>query len=435
VRLKVVFVAAALLCVARAGVAQGVGGGAVGALFGPGSRVANRDRLDLVVSMSEAYERKPPPEAESQLPQNILNGGYSSMLNASVDYVHQRYAGGITARSYNTFQYYPRFDGFVTRSHNAELGANLRLSGRSRLEVTQTAEYSPSYLFRLFPTLVESVSDVSAPGNEYRADTRRSLSNGTTVTYRVGRAGGNEIRATFDRMSATDFQGDSDRPDLDTKGGELTLSRGVGRSGSFFFRYGYRQGEFGQDGPTKEQRFEFGASVSRALSRTRRARLGFNLTPSMISTRAFNAGTSSSGTLYRLEGSGTAEYPMSLRWSLRGSYQRGLEYIAVIREPVFRDSAQVQISGLLTERVDISASAAYAVGDSIVQSGRQGLNTYTGMFRTNYSLSRSMAVYGQYLYYKYDLHGQAALAPELAPRFAQQRVQIGVMLWARPVSR
>ena len=66
---------------------------------------------------------------------------------------------------------------------------------------------------------------------------------------------------------------------------------------------------------------------------------------------------------------------------------------------------------------------------------------HTAGFRDNagergrYSVARSVALYVEYLYYYYNLHGQTALAPDLPSVFEQHGVRVGLMLWARPVGR
>jgi len=83
----------------------------------------------------------------------------------------------------------------------------------------------------------------------------------------------------------------------------------------------------------------------------------------------------------------------------------------------------------------VSASAGYVVGESVLQRDNGHFDTYTGTVRARYSVTRSFAVYGQYLYYYYNLRGQAALAPDLPKVFEQHGLRFGLMLWARPLSR
>jgi hypothetical protein len=200
--------------------------------------------------------------------------------------------------------------------------------------------------------------------------------------------------------------------------------------------YEYRAGQFGYGGHATEQRVRMGAEYSPALSISRRAEFRFNVAPSVLKLPESSAsGVLGSGTLYRLEWDASAKYPAFLGWSFGGSYRRGVEYVAVLREPVVSDAAGLELAGLVSRRLDVSASAGYAVGSSAFTSASQRFDTYTGTVRARYALKRSFALYADYLYYYYDLRGQRALAPQLQPVFEQQGLRVGVMVWSRPLGR
>jgi hypothetical protein len=178
-----------------------------------------------------------------------------------------------------------------------------------------------------------------------------------------------------------------------------------------------------------------GGEWAPALSRTRRALFHFSLAPSAIDIPESATNATASGVLWRLEGDVTVEYPFLPNWSGSGSYTRGVEYIAVLREPVFRDAVRVGLSVLATERLDVSASAASSAGESALNQNRQRYDAYTGDLLGRISVTRSFALYGEYLYYRYQFHDLVGLAPGLPNRFDQHGVRVGVMLWARPVGR
>jgi len=390
----------------------------------------------VTASLSEALDSEAPPELRSQIQQRGLqSGGFSTMLTAATNYQRERRSASVTAEASTALAYYPRFGRVAGLSHSAGLGATLRLGRSSSLEFGQTAEYSPSYLYRLFPSVGQpEVGDVTPAATDYRVDETNSFANSTQLTLRTGSARGNQISASVEH-SATDFYGSLTRTDLDTLTGRATFAHGVGRTGAFSIEYEYRVGEFGYGSRASEQRVRIGANYSPALSISRRAQFRFNVAPSAMQIPASAVNVAATGTLYRMEGEGAAEYPFLRSWLVGGSYRRGLEYIAVLREPVFQDAARLEVKGLVLERVDVSASGGYVVGASALQRDHGHFDTYTGTVRARYSVTRSVAVYGEYLYYYYDLRQQAALAPDLPKVFEQHGVRVGLMLWARPLSR
>jgi hypothetical protein len=227
----------------------------------------------------------------------------------------------------------------------------------------------------------------------------------------------------------------SARPNQDILTGRAKWSHGFGRTGVLSAEYEYREGDFGYGANATDQRLRFGVEYFPALSTSRRLALRFHIAPSAMEIPASATGAGATETLYRLEGDAAVVYPFSLRWDLGVSYQRGVEYIAVLREPVFRDVTRLEMTGLLDRRVDISASAGFFVGQSALSMNSEHFDTYTGTTRARYSVSRSLAVYAEYLYYYYNLQGQASLAPDLPDVFEQHGIRAGLMLWARPVGR
>ena len=86
--------------------------------------------------------------------------------------------------------------------------------------------------------------------------------------------------------------------------------------------------------------------------------------------------------------------------------------------------------GSLTRRTDFRASATYASGESALNR-RQGLifDTYTGNVRLRYALTRSLALYTEYLYYFYDFTGNLQLAPGIPAGLERHGLRAGVTLW------
>lgn len=419
--------------------AQNLGSSPQGGVFGVANS-SSRTKLDVTVAVAEALDSQAPPEMQSLVPQGgPQSGGYSSMLAATANYTRTRRRIEVAGSAVTALRYYQQLDRVAGVGHSGALGFTVNLPARTRLEVNQTGNYSPSFFFRSFPGVAPpELGEALPPSQDYRIDQNQAFSYATRATLSAGSARGSRVSFEGTR-NKTDFKSDSGatgfQPGQDLVSGRATWSHGVGRTGLLSAEYEYRAGEFGFGGRATEQRVRFGADYSPALSGSRRTMLRFRVSPSAFQIPASATSVAATGTLYRMEGDVAAEYPLSLRWSLGGSYRRSVEYIAVLREPVFNDAASVQIAGLVSRRVDLSASAGYAAGQSALVQQSPRFGTYTGTVRARYSFSRSLATYAEYLYYYYDLRGQAYLAPQLPGVFEQQGVRIGVMLWTRPVGR
>ena len=425
-----------MLLASRPILAQTISSAPQGGVFGGGSS-GSRSHLDLTMTLIEARDSAPPAEFQTLVPQGGLpTGGYSSMLVASADYGRSRRRAQVAGSAVSALRYYQQLDRISAVSHSAALGATVQLPKSASLQVNQTAAYSPSYFFQLFPAVAPiDLGEAVSPAQDYRVDEERSYSYATRAAVTAGSSRGSRVSMSIER-SQTDFRKEGTaRPRVDVLTGRARWSNGIGRTGALSAEYEYRAGEFGYGGKTREQRVRIGAEYAPALSVSRRTVFRFSFAPSALEVPASVLNNLPSATLYRLEGEASVTYPFRPGWSAGGSYRRGVEYIAVLLEPVFSDAARIELTGLVSRRLDLSASAGFVVGQPALTRDTPSFDTYTGTTRARYAVSRSVAIYGEYLYYYYDLSRQAALAPDLPKVFEQHGVRVGVMLWTRPVGR
>jgi hypothetical protein len=357
------------------------------------------------------------------------------MLVATAKYEHNRRRAKIAGNVYSSFRYFPQLDLLSASGQSAGLGSTVNLPRRATVEVSQTIDYSPSYLFRLFPSLAPpAVGDVLPAAPDYRTDEIQSYSYDTRATLTAGSPRSNRVSVTAEH-NHTDFRARIVRPDVDISAASAKWSRGIGRTGAFSSEYEYRQGKFGYRGPATDQRIKFGADYAPALSVTRRAHFGFGLGVSRMDYSVPVAPDVSPQSRYRAEADLSASYLFFRTWSFGGSYRRGVQYVPVLREPVFKDAARLELGGLVNRHLDVTASAGYVLGQSALSRTTDRLSSYTGDVRARHTVTQVFAVYAEYFYYHYNLHGQAALAPDLPNALEQHGVRFGLMLWARPLSR
>ena len=419
-----------------------------GGLFGATrSDVGGRDRLNVLFDMSEALDSELPPELRLRVPLgDPQSGGFSTMVTASADYARNRRRVQLAGTALTAFRYSQRLDEFDAVSHSAGLGATVPLPKQGSLQISQTAAYAPSYLYQLFPTAARPAAQESIPANpDYRIDQIASYSYGTNMALAFGSAHGTRVTTTGEYRHTNYQRETTARPDLTTYAAGAKLSRAVARNAGLSVEYQYRTGEFGFGGPTKEHRLTIGAEYSPALSVRRRATFRFDVTPAtfelpesavrMVATDPVATGLDGQvpspvdGRLYRLQGEAGVEYPFRPNWRATGNFRRGVEYLAVLNEPVFSNGARAELTGLLSHRVDVLAAAGYATAASAITRNTQDLETRTGQVRIRYALKRSFAIYSEYLYYYYDLRGQARLAPDLPSVFERHGIRVGFMIF------
>ncbi len=366
--------------------------------------------------------------------------GFSTLFGASSAYARNGRRLQLSGSASTAFKYYQRLDRLAALSHGASLGMRLLLSKQGYFEINQAAAYSPSYLYQLFPQVDSPSLGASIPLNpDYRIDQSDSYSYQTRVALVFGSPRGTRLTTSGEYNRANYENETSVRPGLDTRAAGARVSHAVSRSASFVLGYRHRTGEFAFDGPSQEHETTVGVEYSPALSTSRRLTVRLNATPAWLSVQASPLDPSTAKEnrqyLYRLQGDANVSYPFRPNWRAALSYYRGVQYLVGLNEPLLSDSVRAELSGLISRRLDVAASAGYVTATSALPGANENLDTYTGTVKIRYALKRSFAIYSEYRYYYYDQRGQSSLAPGLPSLFEQHGVRIGLTLFTEALGR
>jgi hypothetical protein len=403
-----------------------------GALFGA-NRVDNAtQRLDVSVSLLEAYDDDVfgTTGGGQVTPTTRQIGGFFSMLQPSFGYQFKgrRAQVGITEAS--ALGYYPEVGEVRSISHTAGAGMSVQISGQTKLFVNGTAAYAPSYLFGLFPSTAAPVPGeaISAAPN-YAVNDVESYAYGTTAVLSQGLSRRTTIAVGGD-VSYTDFVHNTDvQRDLDSRGINTEVSYRGTRNTATRVRYHYLTGNlgYGVGTSTVENGLDIGMSYSRPLSATRRALLSFSVGSSSVMTDGSPASVEIPNRLYRATAEAMFGYQFAV-WEARGSYRRGLEFVPGLVQPVFTNGVTADLTGLVTRRVDLALSAGYSEGASALARNAMNFDTYRASVRMQLALARSAAIHAEYLYYFYNFHGDIALPFGASPRLQRNGVRVGLRL-------
>lgn len=402
-----------------------------GALFGANRADNSTQRLDVSVTLLEAYDDDVfgTTGAGQVNPGTRQLGGYFSMLQPTLDF---RWAGRraqFAATEASALGYYPQLGEVRSISHTGGVGVSVQFARRTTLFLNQSAAYSPSYLFGLFPsTAGPAPGDAIAAAPNYSVNDVESYAYATSarlshgVSRRVTVSAGGDFRYT-------DFVHNSDiQRDLKSRGLDGELSYQGTRNTTVRLRYHYLTGNLGLgvDTSTNEHGLDVGMSYSRPLSATRRALFGFSIGSSAV--RAVDAPADSQiPRLYRASGDAMLGYQFA-SWEARGSYRRGLEFVPGLAEPVFTNGVTADIQGLLARRLDVTLSAGYSQGASALTLNSLRFDTYRGSVRFQFALAKSAAIHAEYLYYLYDFLGNVQLPFGASPRMERNGVRVGLRL-------
>jgi hypothetical protein len=425
--------------------AQASGGGAGSSrpyrgLFGgkPPDPVS-RQSLSFMVSLAEGYNDDTSPRVSTVVDPNAGQAsGLQTMLVADGAYSWRGTKLQFAVNGVSAFAYYNDLSETRSLSHSIGIGFNAQLSPKTSLLVNQSAAFTPSYLYGLFPG-----DDTIDPGDEvpaapeYSVQTRDSYFYNTSLGLSHNFTVRNRLSLSGD-FNYTDYVREFDtQRDMQVAGFRGQFSRNVKRNTVLAAGYRLRNGDVGiAFEPTTEQGIDIGVDHSRPLSATRRAFFGFRVgaTTMEVPLSTFDSIAAQTGRRYFVDGQVSAGYQFSRGWQTRAMYRRAMEYVPTLTEPVFTDGASVNVDGMINRRFDLTASAGYSTGESAFTRDTSALKTYSGDVRFRYALNRTLAAYVQYLYYFYELNN-AQLAPGMASRLERNAVRAGFMLWLPVVQR
>jgi len=402
-----------------------------GALFGVRHADTSAQRLDVSITALEAYDDNVFASFGATVDPNQQQvGGFYSMLQPSADFGWKGRRAQIGISGASAFGYYPQLKSVRSISHTAGAGFAAQLARRSTLMFNQTAAYSPSYLYGLFPTGGEVVPGDPLPAApNYSVNDVESYSYGSVVSLSQGisrrssvSVGGNYRFTDFVHETAA-------QRDIVSKGLDSELAHQRTKKVSLRLSYHYLAGNLGY-GPsvtTHEQRLEGGVSYSRPLSATRRATFGFNLGSSAVSTVGDSRELQFPARVYRASGDASFDYQFALSWQASGAYRRRLEFVPGVSQPVFTNGVSVGLDGLVHRRVQVGIAGGYSEGRSAILSNASQFNTSNVSARLQYALTSSTAIDVDYLYYFYDFLGGLPLVSG-PPRVQRNGVRIGLRL-------
>jgi hypothetical protein len=416
-----------------------------GGLFGgEDARRRVSHKLDFSLSLVEANDSDVPAELFRIGPADTMLGGYSTMFMGTGEYrwkgshVEVGATGASVVRRYNQLQ-----DVRVV-SHTAGVGLSARLGGRTTLLANQTAAYSPSYLYGLFPSDAVSTPGHTVPAApDYAIGDSESYFYGTTLTLTHGLTVRNRLSATGE-FQYTDYLHEvGTRHDLNSRGIRGEFSRNLARSTAAGIGYRYRTGKFGYVAEATEtepgvsateHRVDVGLEYLRPLSAIRQMVFEVSVGSSIMNTPVPTDAAVGAGRFYRLSSDVAVTWQFTNSWQARGTFRRGLEYVAQLSEPVFVDGLSGELGGFITPRIDVAGSARYSSGASAFNRSALTFDTYGADLRIRYGLTRSLAVYGQYLYYYYDFQRNTQLPTGIPLGLERNGIRVGLTLWV-PVLR
>jgi opacity protein-like surface antigen len=207
--------------------------------------------------------------------------------------------------------------------------------------------------------------------------------------------------------------------------GSLGFSHRLTRSLSVHLGY---QGSFGrylaESGETRQFRNDSvnaGVDYAGSLTLSRRTTLSFRTGSTVVTDHLVRH--------FWIIGNATLRRELGRTWDASVSYDRQAGFIHTIVEPVFTDSVNASLTGLLGRRVQVQSSAGAITGSVGVGDDDRRYIAYQAGAGLSTAFSRYVAVRVDCTYYQYQSHGDP-LQLIGTPRLSGRSISIGANIFA-----
>jgi hypothetical protein len=328
-------------------------------------------------------------------------GGYSSYASAGVNQV---------------------WNGSTAVTGAIDLNRRVNLSGG------MAAEVAPDYLFETLPVGLGESPLTGADGLHPQGVTEQKwLSANTFAGLNTGWTSRQATSFRYSRAQTGPLEGmgfDS-QSQLVTAHHSWKVKRTIGLQASYRFRDNRQTGEFGGQNTLLSHSVDAGVAGERRLFLRR------------LVTYSLAAGITHAEAEYSVGRPGRFALPnfsaaiglMLMRsWLVSASSSRNVTVLeGFTPEPLAVTTTSIDVSGNLSRRFQLRTTGSYANGDS--QSGAGAFVTSAASAHAQYALSRQVALFAGYGYYKHHLRNLIAVFASYPDRYQRHSVWVGTSVW------
>jgi hypothetical protein len=304
---------------------------------------------------------------------------------------------------------------------DARTALSTRLARKISFNASGGASYAPYYDFAPFAT--EGFSDPSLSTPEFGfAALAQPLVNvnaafGVTDNFTKRSSMSLQVDGHESRLIGSDI---GTIGNIRMYGAQATFNHRLTRTMGFHLGYGRRQETTYGTPDTPAPRYDsIDAGLDYGGSVARRTTLSFGTSTAI----AYWANSSH----VRLNGNAAITRGIGRTWSASAAYARAMESMVGFRAPVLSDSVNVSAGGLVAPRVTWRAGVGWTRGQ-VGFGGTDPFSAYMGRSGIQVALTRKLAAYAQYGYYRYQVPVRSTTLALLS-HFERQTVSIGLRAW------
>ena len=371
--------------------------------------------------------------------ESLLNmTGYYAGATSSLSYSRRGKRFSFNAVGGAHFRYYTEQQEFSNASDWASVGFSASLSPKTTLSASQGVSYSPYYSNGFFPMLTAPVpGEVLSPSPDYYTFYHPNYSYTTAVNLGRRLTPRSSLSAYYN-LNYVDFTEQDDLSSWQPFRNQMAGARyqhNLTKTLGFHAGYAYTEGRYGwyaaQAYPVKGHNIDVGLDYSQTLPLGRKTTFGFATGTSIVEGTSNYADEKGENGRYYFNALVTAYVNTAIgrTWKAGVNYGRGLMFVQGFQEPWFYDSVWATLGGYLGRRVNVSFQGGWTNGGSYYALEGAGIDAWTALANLHVALTRTVAVFGQYFYYHYDVAGQQLLPFVAARDFERHGVRAGLTVW------
>jgi hypothetical protein len=340
--------------------------------------------------------------------------GTLAQLSGGLNYATNLSRASVGAGVGSSVRYYPSLEKDYFTTYSAGVGAGLRVLDKPEVSVSGGANYQPLTFLSAFPSLGEQLTvEVPEPDFVPVESQYISYNAGISLAHRLSRrvsvSTSGAYRAT-DRLEREFW----------SRSASAALRVQMTRDVSLRLGYSLAEGHYEGHPTVLQHRPDIGLDFGRALSLTRRTTISFGV--------GTDATVANDRTRLRASGHASMTHEIGRSWAARAAYQRGTSFVETIPEPIFSDSAQVSLVGLITRRIQFTSIGSALFGNTGTSS-RQ-FDSYRASAGISVALTRYMNAGVDYAYYKYVFDPLIELPSGIPHDVNRQSIRAHVSFWA-----
>lgn len=367
----------------------------------------------------------------SAFPQAQVPGEYGGGAG-NVNYMWQRSRTTVMLGGFSTARYYTGLESPLTHAHSAVAGVSFGMGRSVQVSLRQSASYASFYRLSFTPRTIAPLVGGPLPGGSFGSigdlpSPDQSLAELSTI----GTASSAEVIQSLGSRTALRYYYDREQTNTASTRRRLLIQnvgasyrRQMTRYGGLRLGYGYQEADFhrGLVPPTQLHNIDIGWDYARPLSFSRRTNVGFSM-----GTQAFDR----EGIMfYRFQGTGHVTHQMGRTWEISATYDRGIQFIELVDEPMNADTFRGHAAGLLAgRRLQLVLDSGYTTGQLSSVTTRRRLETISASSSLDWALGRQYTLFASYSFYQYNFDESVQLPVALLQATTRHSVHGGVRIW------